>query len=220
MTWFSESHAETGVRWWHAFGGFDAHEQWVLVVIHASTLAPFDVVNGETSVSESTWPSPHPSDDREFPYLTSWDHVPTDEEKAALTPPSHRTIETNPFVADVTAFHEKFGGFTSDTPNLNVPEPIVSNRIRLLREEVGEMLGAMVNNDLVEIADGAADAIYVIIGACIEYGIPLEKVWAEVQRSNMAKEGHDETGKVAKPEGWTPPDIRGVLGIPIEGIWV
>jgi predicted HAD superfamily Cof-like phosphohydrolase len=40
-------------------------------------------------------------------------------------------------------------------------------------------------------------------------------VWKEVHRSNMAKlEGgvrKREDGKILKPEGWTPPDVEGVM---------
>lgn len=68
-------------------------------------------------------------------------------------------------------------------------------------------------------ADALADLIYVCIGAANEFGIPLDKVWDEVHRSNMAKIGPNgevkrrADGKVSKPDGWTPPDIKGVLGI-------
>ncbi|MCW2092456.1 UNVERIFIED_ORG: putative HAD superfamily Cof-like phosphohydrolase [Rhodococcus erythropolis] len=49
------------------------------------------------------------------------------------------------------------------------------------------------------------------------YGIPLQAVWDEVQRSNMAKvvDGvvvrDPVTNKILKPDGWTAPDITGVL---------
>jgi predicted HAD superfamily Cof-like phosphohydrolase len=48
-------------------------------------------------------------------------------------------------------------------------------------------------------------------------GIPFRAVFKEVHRSNMAKLDKNgtvlrrEDGKVIKPEGWTPPDIAGVL---------
>jgi predicted HAD superfamily Cof-like phosphohydrolase len=74
---------------------------------------------------------------------------------------------------------------------------------------------------MVEVADGIIDSIYVLVGMGLELGLPLEALWNEVQRSNMAKaiEQPDGTfkvmrradGKVLKPEGWTPPDIAGVL---------
>lgn len=69
-----------------------------------------------------------------------------------------------------------------------------------------------------KIADGLADVIYVAVGAALEFGIPLDRVWAEVHRSNMAKVDpatgkviKRADGKVLKPEGWTPPDVAGVL---------
>ena len=51
-------------------------------------------------------------------------------------------------------------------------------------------------------------------------GIPLDRVWAAVHRSNMAKVDpatgkviKRADGKVLKPEGWTPPDIPAALAI-------
>ena len=48
------------------------------------------------------------------------------------------------------------------------------------------------------------------------YGFPMDAVWREVQRSNMAKivngvVSKRADGKIVKPQGWTPPDIRGIL---------
>lgn len=66
---------------------------------------------------------------------------------------------------------------------------------------------------LVEVADGIADAIYVLLGTAIEAGVDMDPVFDEVHRSNMAKAGGPRRadGKVLKPAGWTPPDIAGVL---------
>lgn len=69
--------------------------------------------------------------------------------------------------------------------------------------------------DFVEIADACADLNYVVAGGALSYGIDLEPVDEEVHRSNLAKFGpgswKDENGKIRKPPGWTPPDIKGVL---------
>lgn len=72
--------------------------------------------------------------------------------------------------------------------------------------------------DLVQAADALGDIEYVLHGAAHCWGIPLQTVFDEVHRSNMAKLGPDgkpiyreSDRKVLKPEGWTPPDIRGVL---------
>lgn len=114
--------------------------------------------------------------------------------------------------ADVRTFH-----LAMDQPIGSRPARLADDRrelrISLIREEALELLNAMAFDNLVEIADGMADLIYVVIGAAIEYGIDLPAVWAEVQRTNMAKAGGPvrADGKRLKPAGWTPPDIAGVL---------
>jgi predicted HAD superfamily Cof-like phosphohydrolase len=67
--------------------------------------------------------------------------------------------------------------------------------------------------DLAEAIDGLCDLIFVCLGAAVTWGIDLEPFWQEVVRSNMAKVGGPvrEDGKRLKPEGWTPPDIEGIL---------
>jgi len=89
-------------------------------------------------------------------------------------------------------------------------------RIRLLEEEFDEYINAEIDNDIVEIADALADIIYIACGTAVSYGIPLDRVFAEVHRSNMAKlvDGKPirrEDGKILKPEGWTPPDTKGAV---------
>lgn len=114
-------------------------------------------------------------------------------------------------------FHHIFG-----LPSLDKPQiPAVQRkqlRMRLIVEEVvEELLLAMEKDDLVEIADGIADAVYVIVGAALEYGIPAHLVFQEVHNSNMSKlwPGGEvrrrEDGKILKPPTFTPPDIARVL---------
>jgi NTP pyrophosphatase (non-canonical NTP hydrolase) len=87
----------------------------------------------------------------------------------------------------------------------------------LIKEEYDELFEAFLDNDVVEAADAMADLIYVIVFTAHCYGIPLARVWAEVQRTNMAKfpDGkvlrRESDGKIMKPEGWEPPDIRKIL---------
>lgn len=120
---------------------------------------------------------------------------------------------------DVRAFH-----LATDTPVQGAPGlPSVDRmmlRARLLREEYEELSDATAEGDIVEVADALADIIYICVGTALEYGIPLDRVWAEVQRTNMAKV--DPTtgkvrrrpdGKILKPDGWTAPDVKGALGL-------
>ena len=89
--------------------------------------------------------------------------------------------------------------------------------MELIDEEVAEIQLAEDADDLVGVADGIADAIYVLVGMAVEYGIPIERVFAEVHRANMAKRRPDGSvvkradGKILKPEGWAPPDVARVL---------
>jgi predicted HAD superfamily Cof-like phosphohydrolase len=86
----------------------------------------------------------------------------------------------------------------------------------LVREEYYELYCAIKNMDIVETADACADLIWVIEGLCHSLGIPLQKVWDEVNRSNMSKliEGNlvkREDGKILKPDTYSPPDIKSIL---------
>lgn len=120
-------------------------------------------------------------------------------------------------LADVRGFHAAM-----DVPAPNVPcipsSDRVELRLRLINEEVDELHVAVSDGDIVEVADALADIIYVAIGMAIEFGIPLDRVWDEVQRTNMAKvdpttgKVHRRAdGKVLKPDGWTPPDIAAAI---------
>jgi predicted HAD superfamily Cof-like phosphohydrolase len=145
-------------------------------------------------------------------------------------------------VTDIKAFH-KAGEAPILTTAQIPPAEREALRIKLIEEEVGETLTAMRERNLVEIADGLADSIVVLVGTALEYGIDLTAVWNEVHRSNMAKFPectncagtgvvselleHDrhchscngrgtqllrrEDGKILKPPGWTPPDIKKLL---------
>jgi predicted HAD superfamily Cof-like phosphohydrolase len=123
-------------------------------------------------------------------------------------------------IRDVAAFHRATG-----TPVLDRPRVISADRLNLrwslIDEEVNtELVAAMAAKSLPDIADAIADSIYVLVGTTLEYGIPLDRVWAAVQAANMAKVDpvtglvrKRADGKILKPDGWQPPDIAGVLSI-------
>ena len=87
----------------------------------------------------------------------------------------------------------------------------------LIREEFNELTKAFFEKDMVEIADGCADLKWVIEGLEHTLNIPQQEVWDEVARSNLSKISENgkvlkrKDGKVMKPEGWTPPDIKSIL---------
>lgn len=114
------------------------------------------------------------------------------------------------WVADVRAFHERNSQLVNECPTWPGAD-VMELRFGLILEEVAELMKAVEDGDMVEVADAIADTIYVLIGTAVSMGIPLHEVWVEVQRSNMAKvEGggrRNAAGKVIKPEGWTPPQL-------------
>ena len=89
--------------------------------------------------------------------------------------------------------------------------------MNLVMEEYKELILAFGNRDMVEIADACADLKWVIEGLEHTLQIPQQEVWDEVARSNLAKISDNgkvlkrNDGKVLKPEGWTPPDIKSIL---------
>jgi predicted HAD superfamily Cof-like phosphohydrolase len=117
---------------------------------------------------------------------------------------------------DVREFNEACEVPLRDTPGF-IPDDDLTLALDLIAEELDELDDALAEGDLVEAADAIADSIYVLIGLGLRMGIPLERVWGEVQRSNMAKVvdvrvvRDPVTNKVLKPEGWSAPDIAGVL---------
>jgi len=88
----------------------------------------------------------------------------------------------------------------------------------LITEEYQETLSAFENSDLIEVADGLADMVWVIMGMCNSCGIDFDSVWQEVKASNMSKfpDGKaikNEHGKIMKPDSYFKPNIKKVLGL-------
>jgi predicted HAD superfamily Cof-like phosphohydrolase len=86
-------------------------------------------------------------------------------------------------------------------------------RIKLIREEVGELLDAIERRDMVETVDGAIDAVVVTLGLLLALGVDPRPHWAEIHRTNLAKAGGPVSadGKRLKPAGWQPPDLARIL---------
>ena len=87
--------------------------------------------------------------------------------------------------------------------------------LKLIKEEVDELQVAVDNNDRLEQLDALTDILVVTIGAIHSMGADAEGAWKEVMRTNFAKIDKDtgkvrkrEDGKVLKPLGWTPPDLK------------
>ena len=102
--------------------------------------------------------------------------------------------------------------------NLTLKNDQVKLYMNLIKEEFEETSKAFNEDDLVELADGLVDMVWVIMGMCNSTGINFDKVWTEVRASNMSKfvDGKfvkNESGKILKPEGYFKPNISKALGL-------
>ena len=114
----------------------------------------------------------------------------------------------------VLKFHKEFDIHIAETPS--VPdERTQALRARLIQEEFDELKEAFKKNDLPHIAKELADLLYVVYGTAISYGIDMEPVFQEVQRSNMSKVGgyKREDGKWVKPANYSPANIAPILSL-------
>ena len=116
----------------------------------------------------------------------------------------------------VRQFHEVFGHPVAGVPGL-IPDERAWLRYDLIAEELSELFDAILAGDMVAIADALGDLEYVVHGAAIEWGIPLEDVVRNVHVSNMSKLGADgkpiyrSDGKVMKGPDFEEPDLEGVM---------
>jgi predicted HAD superfamily Cof-like phosphohydrolase len=85
----------------------------------------------------------------------------------------------------------------------------------LIIEEQQELLEATLSDDRIEQLDALIDILVVTIGAIHSMGADAEGAWKEVMMTNFAKIDHEtgkvrkrEDGKVLKPLGWTPPNLK------------
>lgn len=113
---------------------------------------------------------------------------------------------------NVLDFHERYGCLAKYTPDLPDPQTLLL-RMSLIAEELAECMTAARNQDMVGVCDALCDILYVTYGTAVTMGVDLEPLFAEVQRSNMSKDGggQDGGGKIMKGPNFTPPDLRSKL---------
>ena len=113
----------------------------------------------------------------------------------------------------VAEFMAKHGQTMRDYPS--IPETLDERELRrkLIVEEAMETCQAIESSNLIEIADGLADLLYVVFGTALSYGIPMETIFAEVHRSNMSKPklGHTSAGVKVEKGKYSRPQIATLL---------
>jgi len=86
---------------------------------------------------------------------------------------------------------------------------------KLIEEEFNEFKKALLDEDNIEQLDACMDMIWVILGYCHMKNFKVSQAWDEVAKSNFAKVDkatgkvmRRADGKILKPEGWKPPDLK------------
>jgi len=121
---------------------------------------------------------------------------------------------------DIQEFHDKTNSYWNREPSIQIPEKEKETRVRIMHEEMMEVIAAIYKNEPIEdLAKELVDLIYVTLGTVGAYGLTdkFEEVFDAVHWSNMGKVGPDgkvhynEYGKVIKPPGYKPPNIKEIL---------
>lgn len=88
----------------------------------------------------------------------------------------------------VAKFHTTFKHPILPTPTIP-DEKRCKLRVALIAEELKELEVAILENDIVAVADALCDIQYVLSGAILEFGLgeKFNALFEEVQRSNMSK---------------------------------
>lgn len=135
----------------------------------------------------------------------------------------HTADPSKSFFDDVNEWHRQMGLPTAETDRIPGVIGFTEFRYRLnfLFEELRELIEAQERRDLPGVADALVDLVWVACGTACYYGVPFNELWAEVRRANSTKRPWREgdpvkprnytAGEIVKPDGWRPPDIRGVL---------
>lgn len=96
-------------------------------------------------------------------------------------------------ILKVKQFQETFGQTVNRNPTL-VDLELANLRFELMKEENEEYMQAVIDKDLVEVADALGDKLYILIGTILSHGMQevIVDVFNEIHRSNMSK--LDENG--------------------------
>ena len=116
------------------------------------------------------------------------------------------------YLGKVKEFQKAFGMPIGEQPK-SISRHAFARRLRLITEELSEYCEAVGENDIIKIADGLADLLWVVFGTAIEHGLPMDKIFEQVYISNMSKkDGHlDKTGKWIKPDNYKSVDLSWLI---------
>jgi len=107
----------------------------------------------------------------------------------------------------VADFHKTFKHPILSAPGIPA-EDRCKLRVALIAEELKELEVAILEKDIVEVADALCDIQYVLSGAILEFGLAekFKDLFEEVQRSNMSKACNSEEEANATVEHYRAKD--------------
>lgn len=107
----------------------------------------------------------------------------------------------------VAEFHQTFKHPVLESPTIP-SEDRCKLRVALLAEELKELEVAILEKDIVEVADALCDLQYVLSGAILEFGLAdkFQALFEEVQRSNMSKACKTEAEAIQTVEHYRQKD--------------
>ncbi len=107
----------------------------------------------------------------------------------------------------VADFHKTFKHPILSSPGIPA-EDRCKLRVALIAEELKELEVAILEKDIIEVADALSDIQYVLSGAILEFGLAdkFKELFEEVQRSNMSKACNSEAEAKATVDHYSKKD--------------
>jgi predicted HAD superfamily Cof-like phosphohydrolase len=121
----------------------------------------------------------------------------------------------------VAEFHRTFKHPILDQPAIP-DENRCKLRVALIAEELKELEVAILEKDMVSVADALCDIQYVLSGAILEFGLgnKFKELFEEVQRSNMSKACNSEEEAKKTVDHYKEKDGTECYYKEIEGKWL
>jgi predicted HAD superfamily Cof-like phosphohydrolase len=121
----------------------------------------------------------------------------------------------------VAEFHKTFKHPILSTPTIPA-ENRCNLRVALLAEELKELEVAILEKDIIGIADALCDLQYVLSGAILEFGLgeKFAALFEEVQRSNMSKACNSEAEALETVEFYRKKDGTECYAKEESGKWL
>lgn len=116
----------------------------------------------------------------------------------------------------VQEWHDAFGCLRNSKPTMFTREQ-ADLRLKLIEEEFHEVMNAVDDQTLPNLAKELADLLYVVYGMADTMGIPIDLVFEQVHESNMSKLDADGSplrradGKILKGPFYKEPDLSWIL---------